>query len=208
VELSPDEVALLTKGTKFSIYKNCDRETILENMEAAFIKHRREERHREGEDKEGDLLEEDQEERDRIDELRKKLEAESRTIFSNRDKVFDWNKQRATDCKGNVRIILPKAMGLKDEAMLAVLRVEWNALFDSYLVEECGEGGEQLKSNLTSSEKRGLKSLRRRVKEGTLVVMQTDKSGKFAIMDMAWPLGHIHQGRNQEHNQGRGGGLV
>ena len=50
-----------------------------------------------------------------------------------------------------------------------------------FIEEKCGKGGKQ-KSNLTSAESRGLKSLRTRVEEGEIVVLPTDKTGKFAVM--------------------------
>ena len=37
---------------------------------------------------------------------------------------------------------------------------------------------------MSAKERRGLKSLRKRVADGEIVCMQTDKSGKFALMDM------------------------
>ena len=40
-------------------------------------------------------------------------------------------------------------------------------------------------SNLTAGEERGLKSLKKRVASGEIVICQTDKSGKFALMTMA-----------------------
>ena len=200
VELDEDEISLLTKGPKFSVYKNCDREAFLEGMEAAFIKYRWDARQRDVEDKTPvEETEEEMLDRVRIEELERELDVESRTIFTNQDKVFNWSKQRATDCKGNTRVVLPKAMCAEDEAKLAVLRIEWNALFDRYLAEDCGDNGEQ-KSNLTPGERRGLKSLRKRVKDGDLVVLQTDKSGRFAIMSMETYIraGEKHTNRDTE----------
>ena len=47
--------------------------------------------------------------------------------------------------------------------------------------EKCKKGGKQ-PSNLSKKQERGLKSLTERVKNGEIVVVPTDKSGKFAIM--------------------------
>ena len=57
-------------------------------------------------------------------------------------------------------------------------------MFDRYLEEFCDEEGIQ-ESNLTKQELSGLKSLKKRVKDGGLVICQTDKSSRFAIMTMA-----------------------
>ena len=201
VDLGEDEIALLSKGPKFSVYKRCDRESFLESMEAAFIKHCWEMR-QQGEDELPDgtpLTEEEERERDRLAEIERDMDAESRMIFTNRDRVFDWSRQRATDVKNNTRVILPRPMSALEESKLAVLRLEWNALFDRYLAEECGEGGEQT-SNLTAQERRGLKSLKQRVKDGEIVVLQTDKSGRFAVMSMKTYItaGEKHTAKDSE----------
>ena len=62
-------------------------------------------------------------------------------------------------------------------------RIEWASIFEKYLEEFCDEEGIQ-ESNLTKEEQAGLKSLQKRVKDGGLVICQTDKSSRFAIMTM------------------------
>ena len=59
---------------------------------------------------------------------------------------------------------------------------------------KCSEKGEQIQSNLTSKEKRGLKSLLKRIQEGEIVVNVTDKSSKLCVNSME---SYIRQG--QEH---------
>ena len=49
-------------------------------------------------------------------------------------------------------------------------------------VKKLGEDCEKGKDNLSSGEKRGLKSLKKRVAEGKLIVCQTDKSGRFCVL--------------------------
>ena len=41
--------------------------------------------------------------------------------------------------------------------------------------------GGQLETNLTTEEQEGLKSLQKRVQEGKIIVLKTDKSSKFAV---------------------------
>ena len=55
------------------------------------------------------------------------------------------------------------------------------AMVRTYVENCCTEGGKQ-KLNLTSAQARGLKSLRKRVEDGEIVVLPTDKTGKFAVM--------------------------
>ena len=45
----------------------------------------------------------------------------------------------------------------------------------------CSKGGKQI-PNLTKEQEKGLESLKRRVKDGELVILPTDKTGKFAVM--------------------------
>ena len=47
--------------------------------------------------------------------------------------------------------------------------------------ENCNCKGDQ-PSNLSKSEQEGLKSLRKRLADGDLVILPTDKSGRFAVM--------------------------
>ena len=53
------------------------------------------------------------------------------------------------------------------------------------LEEECKKelcnGKEKQPSNITKSQQIGLKSLRKRVKDKSLIIMRTDKSNKFAV---------------------------
>ena len=59
--------------------------------------------------------------------------------------------------------------------------MELFAEFKQYMVEKCGKGGRQV-DNITKSQAVGLRSLKKRVKEGELVVIPTDKSGSLAVM--------------------------
>ena len=55
------------------------------------------------------------------------------------------------------------------ESKLEVLRMEAMETFRSYVREKCGKRGQQ-RSNLTPSQLRGLKSLKKRIEEGEIVV--------------------------------------
>jgi hypothetical protein len=68
------------------------------------------------------------------------------------------------------------------EAYLEVRRKEASKIYDECM-ELLGDGFEQIGlDNLTASEKRGLKSLKKKVKEGVLIICQTDMSGRFCVM--------------------------
>ena len=101
---------------------------------------------------------------------------ESRTIFDWRNKTLDFGKRRATDVKGNSRVIFPrKARTLGEESAMETLRMKLFTTFRQYVQETCDAKGEQ-KSNLTKGEEQGLKSIKKRMKEGDIVVLPMDKS--------------------------------
>ena len=54
-------------------------------------------------------------------------------------------------------------------------KIEWGAIFDQFIAEFKDEKGVR-DDNLTKEEAAGLKSLKKRVGDGSLVVVQMDKS--------------------------------
>ena len=56
-------------------------------------------------------------------------------------------------------------------------RIQWGSIFDTYLASFCDEEGVQ-ESNLTREEQAGLKSLKKRIKEGSLVICMNGITGK------------------------------
>ena len=97
-----------------------------------------------------------------------------------RKKGFDYSRKRATDIKQNTKIHLPKAVKVEEEASLEMLRMEWRQVFKESTKENCDKKGNP-KSNLTQQERRGMKSLKKRLKDGEIVVLPTDKSGRFCV---------------------------
>ena len=105
-----------------------------------------------------------------------------RMIFDPEKNKLDLSRRRATDLKGNSRVIFPRKVTNFDiEAKLETLRTEARGEFNKYVANFCGKNGKQ-PSNLTRGQERGLKSLRERVKNGELVILPTDKTGKLAVM--------------------------
>ena len=83
--------------------------------------------------------------------------------------------------KNNKRVTLPKSSSPEMEALIEVRRKRARMLYDQ-CIKKLGEGAEKGKDNLTLGEKRGLKSLRKRVAEGEIIICQTDKSGRFCVL--------------------------
>ena len=68
----------------------------------------------------------------------------------------------------------------------------------NFKLENCNHKNEQ-KPNLTREESAGLKSLQRRVKEGEIVILRTDKSSKLAVTNMETyiEMGKKHTGKDE-----------
>ena len=82
-------------------------------------------------------------------------EGENRTIFDGEHKTLDFGRRRATDVKGNSRVIFPrKARTLGEESALETLRMELFTTFRRYVEDKCDSKGNQ-KSNLTRGEEEG-----------------------------------------------------
>ena len=179
--LNGDEKDVLTRGPKFTLRRCLNKERFMIEMEKSLLKEKWDRSQRE--DKGEELVDMEREEKDRIDKIAEEMTAKSRQVFDGEDKVLDFANHKATDAKMNTRVILPRPLTPKEEADLEVRRAIWSSLFDAYIKGMADEDGVQ-ESNLTVGEQRGLKSLKKRVKSGEIVICQTDKSGRFAVLTL------------------------
>ena len=109
-------------------------------------------------------------------------EAETRAPFNKVGNSFSFARRRATDLKNNSRVHFPrKAKSLETESVFQAMRIELMGAFKTYIHENCAKGGKQAE-NLTKSQSLGLKSLKKRISDGEIVILPTDKSGNFAVM--------------------------
>ena len=191
IELNEDEMDILRLGPKFCLYVNLCEEEFETDLEEAIIKIKWDLM---SDDKNGKPGEEDialrivlgRNECDEIDEQKEEeervLAAETKNPFDRGNMTFNYAKRRATDMKANSRVHFPsKARPLDEESALETLRMELKSMFKYYVMKNCGKGGSQ-KTNLTKAQEAGLKSLKKRVKEGDLIIIPTDKSGNLAVM--------------------------
>ena len=111
------------------------------------------------------------------------LEAEAREVFDVNGKVFDYGKKKSTDLTDNKEVTLPKPMDNHTECSLEVIKNKVMKAFRDYKTKNCDRKGNQ-RTNLTSSEEQGLKSLQKRIQKGDIVALKTDKSGKMTICKM------------------------
>ena len=202
IVLSDEEMSILRLGPKFCEYVQLDDEEFEGEVEQAILKYKWETMEkgnneksevggkfvdtsslaREILDREIFTKEELEEIDEEIEEENQMREAQCRNVFDLNTGTVDMRKRRTTDVKGNSRVVLPRKMReFEVEAKLEMFRQETRGTMTMYMREACGPRGLQ-KSNLTRGEIKGLRSLRKRIKEGELVVMPTDKTGLFAIM--------------------------
>ena len=212
VEIDDDEMNLLKLGPKFCLFVNLDDETFESDLEEMIMKIKWDMMADDDREKPGledialrvllgdDLCTEIDDEREEEMELR---EAVSRTPFNQAEMTLNMARRRVTDLKGNSRVHFPrKPRPLDEEAALETLRVEMRSLFRTYVSKNCKEGGVQA-SNLTKSQAKGLKSLKKRVSGGELVIIPTDKSGNLAIIiRLTNNKAYYEAGMNEAHRQG------
>ena len=146
------------------------------------------------------LIEIEEEEKKRLEYQMELIEAQSRQTYDPTSSKVDMAKHRVTDSAHNTRVFLPKPMAATREAMLAVHMSEWDRVRVSVKEEIANNEKDEQKTNLTSSQKKGLVSLARRAKAGEVVIIETDKTGKFAILSREdyMAAGMVHTSKDEE----------
>ena len=116
--LSLAEIAILTRGPKFTVRRILCKERFLLEMEKCFVKLR-------WALKDKGLLDEvdfetmlTDEERKKIDELAEVEEAMTKSVFNHDDLVVDFRNLKATDVKHNTKIVLPGPLTNQQEGEL------------------------------------------------------------------------------------------
>ena len=114
------------------------------------------------------------------------LEASSKMPFDELNKAIDLGNLPASRYKHNKEICLPNLQDAKLEAAHQTRRTELKRVFDRVSLSKPADikpqNSNYTESNLTPNEIEGLKSLRKRIKNGELLVVDTDKSKRFAIV--------------------------
>ena len=100
------------------------------------------------------------------------------------------------------RVTLPKPLTVSEEALIELRREIHNKTYGKYW-KEFTLNGEQVE-NLTDKEIRGLRSILRRIRAGELLVIKTDKSGKFCIVSVQdyLRLGEVHTKKDRKIERG------
>ena len=181
VSLSEDELLVLSKNPKFAVRSMMSKERFMAEYEKGLCKKKYSDIGKE--EINGKTVEETpiDEEDARIMKEAEWQGVKSELVYDFESKSMDFGNQKATNMKRNKRIKLPKASSIQMEAFLEVRRKEGARLYDMCL-KELGEGAEKGMDNLSGAEKKGLRSLKKRVAAGELIICQTDKSGRFCVL--------------------------
>ena len=172
---------------KFSIMENLARGGLEFDQEAAFAKIRMEIQQELDEDLQGGGSDDDDDaDEERDEEIREKAEeimARSRQNYDPIEGVYDDRKRRVTDLAECSKVHLPRPLPPEYEACIEMRRNAQQKIYNNFVENNCNKKGEQ-RSNLTRSEKEGIKKLGKRRKDMEIVIMNTDKSGRFVIASM------------------------
>ena len=188
LEIDEDEQNALKLPPKFSVMEDLLKGGMEFDQETAFAKIRMEIQREIDEDLQGDEEEADQGQDDdeEDEELRMKSDeimAQARQPYDPVGGVYDDRRRRVTDLKECAKVTLPKPLPPQYEAALEMRRSAQEKIYNKYVETKCNKKGEQ-RSNLTRSEKEGIKKLAKRRKNMEIIIMNTDKSGRFVIATM------------------------
>ena len=95
--------------------------------------------------------------------------------------TFDFRNMRATHLPFNKRITLPKAINQEVEVEIQSLKLKLQTVTKEYITNY---NENNMLSNLTSVQRRGLKSLEEKKKAKEMVIFQTDKTNTFSTDDI------------------------
>ena len=112
-------------------------------------------------------------------------------------KTLNYGNMRTTDTRKNKRVHLAKPLTVKDESEIEVRKKAWQEEHRKFMDKEMA--GDRMKyNNLTAEQRRGLTKLKKRVKDGEIVVSKTDKSGKLFVST----FDSYSSCRGQKHTEG------
>ena len=103
-------------------------------------------------------------------------EPEEKQFYDEETKTFDATRVKNGDIPFRKRVTLPEYSGVLGEAQLTLCKERL-----SEMVRKYKEGEPKPGINLTKEQKRGLKKLKKRIKDKEIVCFQTDKSGALSV---------------------------
>ena len=123
-------------------------------------------------------------------------DARARFTFDPLNKVFDDRKRRVTYLQECSRVTLAKPLPTEHETLIEMRRGMHTRIYNQYRKEKCRNGVVQ-QSDLTDGQQEGLKTLKKRISEGEIVVLKTDKSGKLCVATRDAYREMVHAGNDK-----------
>ena len=102
-------------------------------------------------------------------------------VFSSKNKILNFQNLKATDLKGNKRIIMPDLDDDIDEIRRNNVNNELKNVFLKFREDHCDKFGNQIENNLDSEQFRTIKNLREKLEKENLICYETDKTGKLVV---------------------------
>jgi hypothetical protein len=132
-------------------------------------------------------------------QLAEEMAAQTRMVYDEESNTLDARGLQVNDYTHNSRVIFPGAQAGEKENNLVVMRTELLHQHREWVKENCNCRGEQT-MNMSSKEQEGLKRIKKKVADGKIVILPTDKSGRFGVMSMATYIraGMVHVGEDRE----------
>ena len=158
--IANDEEELFSLPPKFSMCDKVNAENMEVQIEKMEAKLRWEIRQPHGVDENGEPVVEDRDH-----------------FYDIKDNKFDFSVMRPTELPFNKKVCLPKAVELEHEVAMHDLKTRLIKVTETYVASNTNKPS----SNLTETEKSGLKSIKQKVKNGDIVVFETDKSSRLSV---------------------------
>ena len=211
IKLSEYEILLLSKGPGFMVREDLDKEIFEVEMEKMVAKKKFDTLFKESKDDCAETALDTQNTQNQPSDLppnhRKSLQGSGdskselisnndslwescsgKMVYNMKNKSLDFGNLSAPKYKYNKRICMPDPESPELEVCHEVRRTEMTRIFNRFM-NDGQKTNKHLKgtqshenSNLTRDELIGLKSLKKRIKSGEIIICETDKSKKFAAL--------------------------
>ena len=192
LKFNSDEMKILSRGPKFMVRNELDLEDFNVELEKMLFKQRFDEMDQ-GKDDCLTVSQRDQEafsaaestNRTRLDNSNLNVKVNGsfaweenvgNMVYNGKSRSLDLGNLKATNYKHNKVVYMPKNYNAEKESIHANRKNEMLRTFNRVANEGVND------SNLSKSEISGLKSLKNRIQTGNLVVSETDKSNRFALL--------------------------
>ena len=119
-------------------------------------------------------------------ELEEEAETEMkiRNVYNHEEKDMDMRRLRVTDMRNMPRTMMPPPRPNGEEAEIHVRRETWKNEARMYINKECKDDGTQKTRNMSEEQSKGLKETMEEVKDGKIMIGQSDKGKELTVSSM------------------------